>query len=291
MRVRWAVLIAWCALCSAPARADEPSAAQVQAQALFEHGLQLSTQERWADARAAFLDSARLIPRASTYFNLAVSSLELGLGRATLEALDRFDTLADPDKHADYSQRATKLRAEARALVGTLELSIAPDSAQLEIDGNVEPATGATRIVLLDPGLHVVRASAAQYEARSIEITIRARETAHQRIELTAPPAAAPAAAPAKIDLSVTRVPVAAAPAPLRQQSDHSAQRRATSLWSKPLLWIAVGAVVAGVTAVVVLAARDRDTKPYGGSTQITLDPLTRFGSSPPRGLPWRGAR
>jgi hypothetical protein len=265
MRVCWAVLIAWCALCSAAARADEPSVAQ--AQALFEHGLQLSTQERWADARAAFLDSARLIPRASTYFNLAVSSLELGLGRATLEALDRFDALADPDRHADYSQRATRLRAEARALVGTLELSIAPDSAELEIDGNVEPATGATRIVLLDPGLHVVRASAAHYEERSIEITIRARETAHQRIELAAPPAVAPA----KIDLSVTRVPAAAAPAPIHQQSDHPAQRRATSLWSKPLLWIAVGAVVAGVTAVVVLAARDRDAKPYGGSTKITL--------------------
>jgi hypothetical protein len=250
---------------SAPARADEPS--ETRAQALFEQGLQLSTQERWADARAAFLDSARVIPRASTYFNLAVSSLELGLGRATLEALDGFDALADPDKHADYIQRAARLRAEARTLVGTLELSIAPDSAQLEIDGSAEPATGATRIVLLDPGLHVVRASAAQREARSIEITIRARETAHQRIELSAPPAAEPA----KIDLTVPRTPAAAAPAPLRQQDNDSAQRRATSLWSKPLLWIAVGAVVAGVTAVVVLATQDRDAKPYGGSTKITL--------------------
>jgi hypothetical protein len=262
----WFVLLVCVLNAAASVRADDTQQApEARAQALFERGLQLSADERWGEARAAFLECTRLTPRASAYFNLAVSSLELGLGRAALDALERFDALSDPLVQPDYRKRAVELRQRALTRVGTLELSIAPAEAQLEIDGNLETATGASRVVLVDPGSHLVRISAPGRQTRTLELTIGARDTAHSRVELapvalsTLDPAALLAAPHAAVTLTPRPAP-AQAPAPAR------------SLWSHPVTWIVIGTLVAiGVTGAVV-AASGGTSDPYGGSVNKVFD-------------------
>jgi hypothetical protein len=262
---RLGLLLASC-WTATPARAD----VAIEAQALFEHGVQLSQQERWLEARDAFVRSAALTPRASTYYNLAVASFELGLARAALDALAHFDLYADTPTQADYIQEAADLRASARARVGTLVLSLVPEDARVEVDGQVEPGSGE-RVVLLDPGIHTVAASAPGREATSFQAQIDAQTTLHRSIELKVPAAAAPARA---VDLHLRSDP--ASSAALRHDSATAdlAHDRATghgrSLWSQPLTWIVIGTVVVGavVTGVVIAAQHGSDTPdPYAGRT------------------------
>ncbi len=92
-----------------PARAD----AEVEARKTFESGVAASNEARWQDARRAFQRSLELVIKPSTLFNLAVADLKLGLTQEALDALDRFEQLANPKQHATMLERAATLRAEA----------------------------------------------------------------------------------------------------------------------------------------------------------------------------------
>jgi tetratricopeptide (TPR) repeat protein len=91
------------------ARADADS----EARKAFEQGVAASNESRWQDARGAFQRSLDLVVKPSTLFNLAVANLKLGLTQEALEALDRFEQLANPKQHAGMLERAATFRAEA----------------------------------------------------------------------------------------------------------------------------------------------------------------------------------
>jgi tetratricopeptide (TPR) repeat protein len=250
-----------------PTRADDASG---RAQALFERGVRLSQDERWLEARDAFVRSAELIPRASTYYNLAVASLELGLARAALDALAQFDRHADKNTQADYVRQAAALRGRAQARIGTLVLSLAPEDARVEVDGQLEAGSGE-RVVLLDPGMHAIKASAPGHDATAFEVQIETQSTLHRRVEL--PAADAAKAAPARaIDLHVRPNP-GPSPAVADDSADaaHAAEsHHGRSFWAQPLTWIVLGAVVvAGVVTGVVIATHhgSNSPDPYTGRT------------------------
>jgi tetratricopeptide (TPR) repeat protein len=79
----------------------------------FEQGVAASNEARWQDARRAFQHSLDLVVKPSTVFNLAVANLKLGLSQEALDALDRFEQLANRQQHAGMLERAATLRAEA----------------------------------------------------------------------------------------------------------------------------------------------------------------------------------
>jgi tetratricopeptide (TPR) repeat protein len=85
----------------------------VEARKAFEEGVAASSEARWQDARRAFQHSLDLVVKPSTLFNLAVADLKLGLTQEALDALDRFEQLANPKQHAGMLERAATLRAEA----------------------------------------------------------------------------------------------------------------------------------------------------------------------------------
>jgi tetratricopeptide (TPR) repeat protein len=248
-----------------PARAD----ASAEAQALFERGVQLSQEEQWLEARDAFVRSAALTPRASTYYNLAVASLELGLARDALDAFAQFDLYADTRNQADYVQQAADLRARARARVGTMVLLLVPGDARVEVDGHVEAGSGE-RVVLLDPGMHTVKASAPGREATSFEVQIDAQSMLHRRVELQVADEAAPARA---IGLHLRSDPSpSAAPRDASATADPAHDRASDhgrSLWAQPLTWVVIGAVVVGavVTGLVIAAQHGSTPDPYAGRT------------------------
>lgn len=102
------LLIALC-LPTSPARADTDALARKS----FEDGVAASNEARWQEARRAFQRSLELVVKPSTLFNLAVADLKLGLTQEALDALDRFQQLANPKQHAGMLERAAALRAEA----------------------------------------------------------------------------------------------------------------------------------------------------------------------------------
>lgn len=241
-----------------------------QAQASFERGLELSGAERWLAAREAFLASVALAPRASTYFNLALVSLELGLGRAALDALSRFEQLADLPQLQEFRPQAISLRERAKALIGTVVLSVDPEDCSVQVDGTAQQGAGRERVLLLDPGDHVIRIDAAGKQARTIDVTVVARGAVHRRVELAA---SVPAA-----DLAPPAVAVAAQKPSVVPMSAPDAQARDDySLLEEPLFWaIAVGvvAVGAGVTIFAVALSQDPGTaEPYAGTSNRVLDP------------------
>jgi tetratricopeptide (TPR) repeat protein len=91
------------------ARAD----AEGEARKAFEQGVAASSEARWQEARRAFRHSLDLLVKPSTLFNLAVADLKLGNAQEALDALDRFEQLANPKQHAGMLERASGLRAEA----------------------------------------------------------------------------------------------------------------------------------------------------------------------------------
>ena len=97
------------ALSASRARAD----AEAEARKAFEQGVAASSAQRWEDARRASEHSLDLVVKPSTLFNLAVADLKLGLAQEALEALDRFEQLANPKQHAAMLERAAGVRAEA----------------------------------------------------------------------------------------------------------------------------------------------------------------------------------
>jgi hypothetical protein len=267
---------AW--LQAAPARADDEHAEQ--ARQLFERGLQLSAQERWSEARELFQRSAELMPRANTYYNVAVSSLELGLGRATLLALAQFDALSADDTPEQHLKAAADLRARALAKVGTVTLSLAPERASVEVDGIRDIQATALgdgeRLLWLDPGVHVVHVRAPDMRTQTLELGIAAGATVHHRIELapeTTPVAATAARPTPPVVLSLPAAQRAPRPRIAQPPDVEPAARDSGSLWSSPLTWVVLGAVVAaGATTAIVLTTRDepRDM-PYGGTTGVVF--------------------
>lgn len=267
------------------AHAEEPapttSSTEEQAQREFSNGLELSGQERWPEARAAFLRSIELSPRASTYYNLALVCFELGLGRATLDALAGFDHLTTSETQADYRTQAATLRMRAKALVGTLVLSVEPATASVVIDGVAEPGAGAERLLQLDPGVHGVRVSADGREATSFSVDVGARGAVHRRVELrsTTETNTQSAAAASLAPSSVARVASAReserASAPAATSSVAApASSREGSLLEEPLFWIVTGAVVIGAGVTVgVVASSGESADPYSGTTGDTLMP------------------
>jgi hypothetical protein len=251
-----------------PARAQTQAShepADPSAQAWFERGLELSGGERWLEARDAFVRSAALAPRPSTYFNLALASLELGLGSAALEALSRFDELADAAQRASYGPQLASLRERAKALLGTVVLSLQPSAARVQVDGQSKPGEGSERVLLLAPGKHVLRIEADGHAPTTLELAVVAQSSVHQHVELQL-------VSKAQVDLSL---PPAATTAPSTQGTTAS-QPRSRSFWSEPLVWIVAGAAVIGAgvaVGVVAFGSEDVSRTPYTGTSKQVLDP------------------
>jgi tetratricopeptide (TPR) repeat protein len=235
------------------------------AQAWFEQGLSLSRAQHWQAARSAFLKSLELEPHVSTYFNLAVASLKLELGRAALLALEDFARTADPQAHTDFLSQSAILRARASALTGSLELTVQP-AAEVHVDDETRSLSSSVlHIIRLDPGLHVLRLQAAGFSAERREVQIAIGQSLQERIELAAiqpalPPPVAVVASPDKAHLLAVK-PVSSPTEPVR--------------WKKPLLWASAGVVLvaAAVTTGLVLRKRNEPSRmPYAGSSGIRFE-------------------
>lgn len=155
-----------------------------QARRLFDRGAAAMNDGRFGEARDLFRRSLSLFPNAGTAFNLAVALERTG---ELVEAVGVFDALREEAfgalQRAQLSE-VERLRASADAGVGVLELTIpdAIDGLEVRVDGEVYDL-GPIR---LDPGTHVVLATAPRHEPHEqrIEMERGGRQALSLSLEL-----------------------------------------------------------------------------------------------------------
>jgi hypothetical protein len=141
------------------ARAEDN--AVTRAREAFVRGGQLVKDAQWAEALAAFEESARLKPHAVTTYNVA--ACERAMGRYT-RAHRTFQTaLTDGEKSGQLSPAlVSEIREDIVAiekLLAHVTLIVVPAAARITIDGTAPEG----RELALDPGTHVFVAQLAGY--------------------------------------------------------------------------------------------------------------------------------
>jgi hypothetical protein len=165
MNHRCVLVVSLLALCA-------PRAASAQStqdpRALFEQGVAHIDQGRFADAIIALEASQRLRESPAVTYNLGLAYRGVGRAHDAIRMLERY--VAQPSRDATAAE-LTAVRqtiATIRATLVMLNVTVAPSSATLIIDGVVEARRGEFTI---DAGRHNVEARAAGYEAQQQQVT------------------------------------------------------------------------------------------------------------------------
>ena len=236
---------------SASAAHGEPTPQErATAQAFFDRGLALMKDGKWTAACPALEESQRLDPGMGTQFQLG--KCYEGQGRVAsawilyVDVAESAKTSGQPEK-----EKAARARAEAvAARVPKLQIEVAPSNAGAEIkrDGALVPKIQWGVPLPVDPGKHVVSASAPGKKAFEGAIDVRESEVVTLVVPalLAAPPASLASASPP------VGAPPASAPAPA--SGDASASPRKTV----GLVVGAVGVVGLGVGVALGLAAKSK---------------------------------
>jgi len=288
----------------------ERADAEAMAREHFTRGVELSRQERWGEALEYFRRSRALVERPSTTFNIALALLRLGHpteGRATLEEyLAQSEGL---EREEARRAQAPELMELANSSIAELTLEVAPPEAELRIDGVLIEATGAERIVPLDPGTHSLRVTYEGYTAQTLDLSLLEGERASRAIALSARTDPARVRVTANVASAVIRIDDeevgtgrysgelepgrhvvevrAEGHEPYRREIEVAALERLdvqaslsriddSTVWENPWLWVAVGVVLVGAgVGVGVGVASSSTADPYGGTTGVVLQGLT----------------
>jgi tetratricopeptide (TPR) repeat protein len=232
----------------APTTAEAPTPA-AEAQALFRRGIELGAMDRWAEALELFRRSRALMPRPSTVFNIGFALFRLGHFGEAIASFDEYLALTESET-SDLRTEASRRRTEALASLAALTLELTPDDARVLVDGELRDGAGSPRTLTLDPGRHVLRASAEGYEEGTLEISVLAAEQATRQLSL---------------------VPTVVVPDP--DERIVEPPRPGTSLLEDPIFWVIAGVLVVGaaVGVGVGVSAATTAPPPYGGSTGVVL--------------------
>ncbi|WP_438042507.1 PEGA domain-containing protein [Sorangium sp. So ce128] len=171
------------------AEAQESDALTDKARQLFEDGVKAANAGKWADAHAAFLAAWGLKPHYQIASNLGVACLRVGKPRDAAEYLTRYLREA-PATKVQERQRAEASLQEARAQVAAVTVRVAPDGAEVTIDGASVGRAPLADPVFLDPGRHEVGAKLDGYvpQTRSVEATAGGTEAVVVDLQRTPAP-------------------------------------------------------------------------------------------------------
>jgi len=166
---------------SAFAQTTDPAAAQ----ALFDEGKKLVGEGNYAEACPKFAASQRLEPAIGTLINLADCYEHAG---KTASAWARYLDAATMADRANQPERAEKARGHAKDLEAklprlTIRVKVELDGLEVKRDGLVIESAAFGVAVPVDPGTHVLTASAPGKPTWSK--TVNAKEGTTEIVELT----------------------------------------------------------------------------------------------------------
>jgi hypothetical protein len=262
-RWRWLAAIVACVCLSVlPAHGARAQNAQAtaMARALFEEGVALADQAKWAEAVDRFQRAQSLKPTPAIAFNLASALAETG---KIIESSELLATLA----HDPTTPPALKLECEAklaevsarRAFI-VVQVEHAPGDATVEVDGHMWPRAAWGVASPVDPGNHLVIGRTGTVEATRAELTLAAGERRNLALSWPQPEAKGPTR-------EAEDQPMQKAPA------EHPRDDTRRPLYKNWVLWTCVGAVVAGgVVAGVLLADKEDKTEaPIPGNAGVVI--------------------
>ena len=159
---------------SAPISAFAQSAdSKVQAEALFEEGRKLMSENKFEEACKKLEGSQKLDPGAGTLLNLAACYEQNG---QTASAWVTYQDAANASaaRHPDWAQQANAKVAELAPSLSHLTITVLAPAPSLEVrrDGAVVNAATLGAALPIDGGPHVIEASAPGHKSFSIKITI-----------------------------------------------------------------------------------------------------------------------
>jgi hypothetical protein len=184
----------------AQAQADKPSVAEGEAltdkaRQLYEEGLKAMVASRWAEAHASFLAAWRIKPHYQVASNLGAAELKLGKHRDAAEHLTWY-LREGPATKVDERRRAEGLLKEALAKVDSVTVRVAPEGAEVLVDGAAVGTAPLLLPVFVDPGEHTftARMEGWQTAKKSIVATAGGTEGIDLQLErvVTPPPAPLP---------------------------------------------------------------------------------------------------
>ncbi|WP_437709321.1 PEGA domain-containing protein [Sorangium sp. So ce448] len=187
--------------------ADPPADVSARQRALFDKGVRLYDQSRWAEARAVFLEAWALKKSYAVAANLGDVELMLGDPRSAAEHLAYALRELPADEPPALRTLLTKRLAEARQLVGSLRVRVTPPGAELLIDGTPLLVEETPEEIFVDPGTHRVTARRDGYADAEKVVTVAAGTAQNLTLALAELPAVG-AAKPEKLPEPAVALPV-----------------------------------------------------------------------------------
>lgn len=176
-------------LSSRAARAESQTDVE-QARRFFMEGTKLAQQGSWAEARESFERSLTHKRAAITLYSLGVAQRASG---ALVQARESFRAfLAEPSGAAtvSYERPAKDAIEELEREVGRLRIVLAPPSPRrltVEVDGVPQSRDALAAPLLVNPGLHRVRAAARAWGELTIDVVVASGATERVRLRLVGP--------------------------------------------------------------------------------------------------------
>lgn len=160
------VLLAALALSPASAFAqDDPRQAAI---AHFEQGVAHLAERRFEEAVTELEAARSLYATASIHFNLGLAYRGVRRNRDAIAAFERFLTSVGESGDPARTEEVNRYLRTLRASLVRVRLDITPETAHVTIDGDPIPRGSTT--VQLDPGAHVITASAPGHQEGQREI-------------------------------------------------------------------------------------------------------------------------
>jgi hypothetical protein len=235
-----------------------------RARALFDQGVELSRQGRWAEAESVFSASAQLVPSPTCLLNLAVTRYQLQKPVSGLDAIQRFEAL-HAESSTEQAARGRAIRTRLEQQVARRVLHVNPAHAELRVDGQVVANFKAPFTLQLDPGTHTVTLSAKGYLSSSHQIHADAGSAGE--LDVTLAPAPELAAKP-PLEFNA---PPRTEPLTVNPQSKREITNERSSVWKSPWLWVGVGVVAVSAGTTIFVLSRDTEQAPVKGSESVVI--------------------
>jgi hypothetical protein len=217
-------------------------ASDAAATALFDEGRKLMTQHHYAEACPKLAESQRLAPSGGTLLNLAECYEHSGQTASAWVAWKDTAARANAAGKVDMEKKALARAAALEAGLARLTIAVVAESdvAGLEVkrDGVLVGRAEYGTAIPVDPGPHVIEASAPKKMAWTKSVDVAAKQS-DARVTVTLADDGS-ASAPQPIAPTAPVPAPAAAPAPEPPPSSAGGAQRTTGI-------VAVGAGVAGV--------------------------------------------
>lgn len=170
----------------------QPAPSDGEARRLFDQGVALIRDQRYADAAAALEQSLAIRETPPIHYNLGIAYRGLGSYRRAVGAFERFQELAGNDRrYAAMAAEVPVILAELRIALAHLRIVVRGGATDVRVDDESIATADGTYEIVADPGRRRVTASRSGYQPAIREVDLANGATAD--VELDASAAALPA--------------------------------------------------------------------------------------------------